>query len=208
MKTAQQPSAAQIAALVAFAASYGRNWKSSVNQAWMTGNYHGFTAYPYLQQVRNQFGPSWLARFKIPKVAPVRCDRCEMVSIQGVACHETGCQNMGARWDAESEDWIKQRTCFECGCSMDDGSLCCEAPGNGLSVETATAPSSWASYLINGDASGLDDGEEAAADAWIDSLGWGAPTGCEDAGFIAYHDAHQFALASDCQVYSFLVDHS
>ena len=74
-----------------------------------------------------------------------------------------------------------------------------------FTIEKATAPSAWASYLINGDASGLDDGEEDAVDAWIESLGWGSPTDCEDAGFIAYHDAHQFALAADCQTYSFLV---
>lgn len=30
-----------------------------------------------------------------------------------------------------------------------------------------TGPASWASYLINGDASGLDDGEQAKADAWL-----------------------------------------
>ncbi len=71
---------------------------------------------------------------------------------------------------------------------------------------TATAPTDWASYLINGDASGLDDNEERQADEWIDSLGWGAPVGCEDAGFIAWHDAREFALASDCHEYEFLVE--
>jgi hypothetical protein len=30
----------------------------------------------------------------------------------------------------------------------------------------ATAPSFWALYLVNGDASGLTDAEQAAADAW------------------------------------------
>ena len=78
-----------------------------------------------------------------------------------------------------------------------------------LETRTATAPSAWASYLINGDASGLDDNEKRQADEWIDSLGWGGPVCCEDAGFIAWHDARNVcALASDCQEYQFLVKES
>ena len=68
-----------------------------------------------------------------------------------------------------------------------------------------TAPSSWASYLINGDASGLHPADIAAADAWIESLAFGSPVSCEDAGFVGYHDAREFALATDCQTYDFLV---
>jgi hypothetical protein len=32
---------------------------------------------------------------------------------------------------------------------------------------TITGPAAWASYLINGDASGLEPGEQAKADAWL-----------------------------------------
>lgn len=32
---------------------------------------------------------------------------------------------------------------------------------------TITGPVYWASYLINGDASGLKDGEQAKVDAWL-----------------------------------------
>lgn len=32
----------------------------------------------------------------------MKCDQCEMVSINGVACHETGCPNSRAKWDGES----------------------------------------------------------------------------------------------------------
>ena len=77
-----------------------------------------------------------------------------------------------------------------------------------LSLETATAPSAWASYLINGDASGLDEGEDKEIDQWLEELGWGMPCGCEDAGFIHWHDAHQYAGAADCQTYQFLVEDS
>ena len=73
-----------------------------------------------------------------------------------------------------------------------------------MNTVTLTAPSEWASYLINGDASGLNDAEIAACDAWIDDIGVGAPVGCEDAGFINWHDARLFApFAADCQAYTF-----
>jgi len=58
----------------------------------------------------------------------VSCDSCEMLSINGVACHETGCANTHSRWDAESQDWIKQRKCLECGCTVDADDPCCNAP--------------------------------------------------------------------------------
>ena len=56
---------------------------------------------------------------------PISCDQCQMLSINGIACHETGCPNMGARWNAESGEWIKQRKCFDCGSTVDADSECC-----------------------------------------------------------------------------------
>jgi hypothetical protein len=47
--------------------------------------------------------------------------------IQGVFCHETGCPNTKSRYDAESGEWVKQRKCFECGCTVDADDLCCNA---------------------------------------------------------------------------------
>jgi hypothetical protein len=71
---------------------------------------------------------------------------------------------------------------------------------------TATAPSHWASYFINGDDSGMDDFETAQADAFADWLG-GNIGDCEDAGFIHHHDARSFgALAADCQTYTALIE--
>lgn len=55
----------------------------------------------------------------------MHCDRCEMLSINEVACHEHRCPNMGARWDGET--WIKQRECRECGSTVDASEECCEA---------------------------------------------------------------------------------
>jgi len=71
-----------------------------------------------------------------------------------------------------------------------------------MDTYTRTAPSAWASYLINGDASGVDDADIAAADAFQEQFG--TPVDCEDAGFIKYHDAyHLMPLAGDCQRYTF-----
>jgi hypothetical protein len=66
-----------------------------------------------------------------------------------------------------------------------------------------TAPSAWASYLINDDATGLDDGESAIIDAWLEYNQLGHCYDCEDAGFLHRHDASGYALAADCQLYTF-----
>lgn len=64
------PSKEQIEALQSWKRVHGRNWKSALREAWMSGDYngidpHGNTA-AYLQQVRNTFGPSWLTRLTLP----------------------------------------------------------------------------------------------------------------------------------------------
>jgi hypothetical protein len=64
-----------------------------------------------------------------------------------------------------------------------------------------TAPSAWASYLINGDASGLEDSEIKEADSFVESVGLGAPIDAQDAGFLTHPDYGTFA--GDCQTYSF-----
>jgi hypothetical protein len=59
------PTPEQIAALREWAAIHGRNWKAPLRDAWMNGDYHGFANSHYLQQVRNNLGPSWLVRFTL-----------------------------------------------------------------------------------------------------------------------------------------------
>jgi hypothetical protein len=74
--------------------------------------------------------------------------------------------------------------------------------GSKFEVYTGTAPSAWASYLVNGDASSLDDEERCAADRFRFWLG-GDIVSCEDAGFIRDHDAFPFyAYGADCQTYT------
>lgn len=58
-------------------------------------------------------------------MARIKCDYCQLVSINGMVCHEEGCPNSGARYDKARQEWIKQRKCFECGCTVDRGDPCC-----------------------------------------------------------------------------------
>jgi hypothetical protein len=71
---------------------------------------------------------------------------------------------------------------------------------------TATGLSAWASYLINGDDSGIDAEDKRAANEFAQSLG-GPIVDCEDAGFMWRPDSFQFMpLGGDCQRYTALVE--
>jgi hypothetical protein len=59
------PNEQQITALRAYAARNGRSWKRKLLDAWMTGRDEREPEASYLRQVRNQFGPSWLTRFRL-----------------------------------------------------------------------------------------------------------------------------------------------
>jgi hypothetical protein len=70
----------------------------------------------------------------------------------------------------------------------------------------ATAPSAWSPYLMNGDASGLDDVDRQWCDQWIKSVGLGLPITSENAGFCKRHDAFAYyPLAAECRRYTFMV---
>lgn len=60
------PTVEQMEALKLFAAANGRSWKLELNNLWMNGAYNyavlGGSDPALLQQVRNEFGPSWLVR--------------------------------------------------------------------------------------------------------------------------------------------------
>lgn len=73
-----------------------------------------------------------------------------------------------------------------------------------LHTITATAPSYWACYLINGDAGDLDPAELDAADAFADAIG-GNCVDAVEAGFMHRHDAWDVCpFAADCATYTFL----
>jgi len=62
----RQPTQIEIAALRAFAAAHGRNWKSElVCTYWY--NARVWNGLHVLHAIRNTFGPKWLYRFKLPK---------------------------------------------------------------------------------------------------------------------------------------------
>jgi len=54
----------QVGCLINFIKRNGKNWKNKLLSYWMVagGNYmvNYPNEYPYLQQIRNQFGPTWL----------------------------------------------------------------------------------------------------------------------------------------------------
>jgi hypothetical protein len=76
-----------------------------------------------------------------------------------------------------------------------------------LEIYTAQAPAYWASYLINGDASGIEPAEKEAADRWIARQNMGSPVSCSDESwFSSWHDAlPESPLAGDVLEYVFLV---
>lgn len=49
----------------------------------------------------------------------MNCDHCQATMINGVLCHEHGCPNTNSRYDADARLWVRQTTCFECGCLVD-----------------------------------------------------------------------------------------
>ena len=66
-------------------------------------------------------------------------------------------------------------------------------------------PASWASYLINGDASGLETGEQERIDAFLKSEGLPSPVDCEpEASFCHWCDALG-ELAGDMLLFRFPV---
>lgn len=74
-------------------------------------------------------------------------------------------------------------------------------------IETVelTAPSAWASYIINGDASGITDAEQDAADQFLGTVD-GECVDVSGEEFMTYHDARQFApYAADCSTYTFVL---
>lgn len=56
----------QLQALQVYAAQHGRTWKSQLLDLWMSGKNENAGA---LRQVRNNFGPRWLMKFRLPAPA-------------------------------------------------------------------------------------------------------------------------------------------
>jgi hypothetical protein len=64
--------------------------------------------------------------------------------------------------------------------------------------ESFTGPACWAPYLINGDATGLEDGEQAECDRVTEGLGH-----CVDAIDVGFMSRPDYGLAGECCEYRF-----
>jgi len=71
-----------------------------------------------------------------------------------------------------------------------------------IAVSEFTLPASWASALVNGDVSGLEDSEAAQIDAWLESENPGYCVGCSDESHFSWGNAAN-NLGGDCLVYTF-----
>lgn len=81
-----------------------------------------------------------------------------------------------------------------------------------FTVETYELPTHWAPYFVNADPSGLEDDEQAAADAWWADTFGARDVSCADVSeehwFAWRHDADAFSLAGDVATFSFLIHRS
>jgi hypothetical protein len=73
-----------------------------------------------------------------------------------------------------------------------------------------TLPEFWASALINGDYSGLEDDEVQELEQWLsfaknEGYGFCLDVNTDERSFIQYHDASAWVLACDCLEYTFEV---
>jgi len=64
-ETVKGPTEAQMNALREYAKWAGRCWKEKLNRDWQRAGSDWPGEYAYLQQLRNQFGPSWLHKVKL-----------------------------------------------------------------------------------------------------------------------------------------------
>ena len=61
---------AQAAAITEFAAQHGRRWKAVLNNAWTSGRDERMPNGALLRQIRNNHGPTWLARLTLKEHPP------------------------------------------------------------------------------------------------------------------------------------------
>lgn len=54
----------------------------------------------------------------------MKCDQCEMVSINGIATHEHGCPNRNLTWSDDYGRFVRLVECRECGCEIEVGEIC------------------------------------------------------------------------------------
>jgi hypothetical protein len=71
-------------------------------------------------------------------------------------------------------------------------------------VESYTLPAYWASYLINCDASGLDESEKEQADKFLAENGLPFPVGCSEESWFSWHNDSGNGLGGDVMKFAFV----
>ena len=104
------PSAEQLAAVEAFAAKYGKlrgGWQEHLITCWMSGADAREPSGHLLRQVRNQFGPSWLAKYrsgKAPAAPKAKAGATTAEMVAAVKEHAVKFYNKNG-WDFIVECW-------------------------------------------------------------------------------------------------------
>ena len=74
-----------------------------------------------------------------------------------------------------------------------------------LETTTRTLPAYWASYLINGDASGLQDGEQEFIDAYLEREELPSPCDCSSESWFSWRNDSGNGLGGDVLEFTFFV---
>lgn len=74
-----------------------------------------------------------------------------------------------------------------------------------LEPVTYTLPAYWASYLINGDDSGISPEDKAEADAFLAQHNLPDPVSCSDEKWFSWHNDSDNKLGGDVLEYTFFV---
>lgn len=74
-----------------------------------------------------------------------------------------------------------------------------------MNTQTLTAPSHWASAIVNHDYSGLEGGDAGALNTFLalNGLSFSDCLTCKPVGFQWHHDAADLTGGADCHAYTF-----
>lgn len=100
----QEPSAEQKAAVLAFMSANGKDWKDKLSAAWASGSYRFISKdnQALLQQVRNEFGPEWLARVSADQLSdgrPLLASRDDQQALKKNGQAVTSHMDAQTRWN-------------------------------------------------------------------------------------------------------------
>jgi len=76
---------------------------------------------------------------------------------------------------------------------------------NTLKSEIYILPAYWASYLINGDESGIESEDMFYCDEFLAKHNLPSPVSCSEESWFAYHNDSNNRLAGDVLEYTFLI---